>query len=403
MTGGHYPVVIVGAGPVGLLLGNILGAYGIRCMILERKTNRSRASMAIGVMPPSLEILQKLGLADNLVSSGLRVERAIVHENQRRIGEVSFRPIAGEFPFILSIPQWRTIEVLRTNLQRFPHVSYLECMDVQGFKPGPNGSELKVLSPNGELLFQADYIAGCDGYRSTVRNQLGLAVNKKAYDCSFVMADFSDNTGFGSEAHLFFGPHGSVESFPLPGGLRRWICQSLDCDLEGERHSTVEMLVQQRCGINLVGSRTSDDSAFSPNWMLCRSYYRGNIALCGDSAHVMSPIGGQGMNTGFADAELLGFIYHSIINQNAQAEPLFSLYNSVRKRAFRVAAKRAERGMWLGTRQGDLASQLRGWFIQTFLTRLRSARKQLAAYFAMQTIPYNHLGNVPNIQDLTSR
>lgn len=400
MSREHFQVIIVGAGPVGLLLGNILGLYGVRCLILERKSERSHASMAIGVTPPSLGILQKLGLSEAMVAGGVTVNQARVHEAGRFVGEVSFHSLEGDFPFILSIPQWRTIEILRGNLVEFPHVKLMEGMEVEGIESGEDGAWVIARSHQGTEVFSADFVAGCDGLKSTVRDLAGIGLKRKDYGCRFVMADFKDRTGYASDAYLFFGPEGSVESFPLPGGERRWICQVLEGKQEA---SDVEMLVRRRCGIELGGSRISDYSFFSPHWMLCRQYFHGRVVLCGDAAHVMSPIGGQGMNTGFADAELLGFVLQSIINQGAEADSLFRLYNSVRRRAFRVAAGRAERGMWLGTRRGRLASNLRGLFIRTFLIGLGTVRERLPAYFAMQTIPYNRLAKVPEISQCISR
>jgi 2-polyprenyl-6-methoxyphenol hydroxylase-like FAD-dependent oxidoreductase len=207
------------------------------------------------------------------------------------------------------------------------------------------------------------------------------------------MGDFEDRSGLGTEAHLFFTPQASVESFPLPGGLRRWIV------LANERGTTpsAEYLVRsvhRLTGHDLSGLPISFLRPFGARRLEVESYHRGRVVLAGDAAHVMSSIGGQGMNTGFADAEMLADQLAYLLQDEDAASGCFALYDRVRRQAFRVAAARAERGMWLGTLRGRAASRLRKWFIRDLLFSSCMERR-LAPHFAMLTIPFRNLNQVP--------
>ena len=128
--------------------------------------------------------------------------------------------------------------------------------------------------------------------------------------------------------------------------------------------------------------------------MVVESYTTGRVLLAGDAAHVMSSIGGQGMNTGFADAEMLAEILPVVLQQPARMARCFAAYDRIRRRSFEVAATRAERGMWLGTLRGRVASWSRKQFIRYVLFS-RWMEHRLAPHFAMLTIPYRNLNWVP--------
>src|SRR4029077_7841854 len=126
-------------------------------------------------------------------------------------------------------------------------------------------------------------------------------------------------------AHLFFGSQVSIESFPLPGGLRRWIVMARgpeDCS----RESYVSEMVGKLTGHDLSGSQPSFFSSFRPKRLLASRFWRGRGVLCGDEAHVMSPIGGLGMNAGLSGAALLGDILPRVVAGNAVAEKEFAFY-----------------------------------------------------------------------------
>jgi len=128
--------------------------------------------------------------------------------------------------------------------------------------------------------------------------------------------------------------------------------------------------------------------------MIVESYHTGRVLLAGDAAHVMSSIGGQGMNTGFADAEMLAAILPSLLCNPEQMPRSLAAYDRIRRRSYEVAANRAERGMWLGTRRGRLASWFRKHLIRDVLFSPLMQR-HLAPHFAMLTVPYRNLNWVP--------
>jgi 2-polyprenyl-6-methoxyphenol hydroxylase-like FAD-dependent oxidoreductase len=200
------------------------------------------------------------------------------------------------------------------------------------------------------------------------------------------MADFDDNTDFGSEAHLYFSRRGSVESFPLPDGKRRWVVLMQPRSDPDEELAALARRVEAEAGIDVTIGSPSFQSRFTPERILCRRFERGRVFLAGDAAHVMSPIGGQGMNTGFADAKLLADTLLRIGDRALRPGHPATRYSRARRRAFRIASARAARGMWLGTRQGKAASAVRSLFIRRVLMR-RPLRSRLAPYFAMLTIP----------------
>ena len=209
-------ILIVGAGPVGLLLARLLRARGRDCLVIEKRPAAPAYSMAIGITPPSLEILEGLGLAEEFVSRGVKITDAHIHENGRYLGRVSFEKIPAAHRFILSLPQGETVEILARGLPVWRGV------ELTGLQPDANGVTAQV----GERTIRYRYLIGCDGARSTVRSLAGIPVRTKTYRPRFVMGDFPDDTGWGAEAHLFFSARGAVESFPLPGGKRRWIAQT---------------------------------------------------------------------------------------------------------------------------------------------------------------------------------
>jgi 2-polyprenyl-6-methoxyphenol hydroxylase-like FAD-dependent oxidoreductase len=391
-----YDVIIVGGGPVGLMLGNLLGKKNLNTLLIEKTAEPPAESMAIGVTPPSLELFQTLGLDDVLVNRGVRVDLAKVHEGRKFVGKLCFQSLDNPYPYILAIPQTTTINVLEENLLLDERVTlHRETSFIDIEQTGKMVTARVKKTDTAEVKqVTASFLVGCDGQRSIVRELAGInLIEEKEYPVFFLMADFADNSGFGDEAHLFFSRHGSVESFPLPKGRRRWILQT-DQLINPPDITLLVREVQRRTGYDLKGSKCFSESMFRTRRFVCQNYYSNRVALCGDAAHVMSPVGGQGMNTGFADAEFLAEALFKHFSSSEDYQALFEEYDHFRRLAFTVAAARAERGMWMGTRRGKLASVLRFLLVKTLLGPIFN--KSLPAYFAMLTIPHRSLSSLDN-------
>jgi len=394
-TGSAQEAVIIGAGPVGLLLANLLGARGIRTLILDRRETPLESSMAIGVTPPSMEILRSLSLDEVFRSAGVPVRHAEVHESRACLGRLDFASIKSDYPFFLSLPQARTVEILHNHLRHFPCVRLCLGTEFLGLSQDANGVQAQVrpVASGQAHTVRCAILIGCDGHRSAVRGAAGLSIRERTYPQRFVMADFTDRSGLGEEARLFFGPEASVESFPLPGGWRRWIVLANDMREEPPAGFLVRT-VQRLAGFDLSAEPVRFVSTFGAKRMLVNRYHAGRVVLAGDAAHTMSSIGGQGMNTGFADAEMLAALLPGLLDRPDSIAKRLATYDRVRRTAYRAAADRAERGMWLGTLRGRIASRIRRHLIRDVLFS-RFMERHLAPHFAMLTIPFCNLNNVP--------
>jgi 2-polyprenyl-6-methoxyphenol hydroxylase-like FAD-dependent oxidoreductase len=339
--------------------------------------------MAIGVMPPSLRIFEAIGLAAPLIQAGCAVRTAVVHDPDSTLGVVDFSSLPAPFPFILSLPQDDLMQLLATHLAAWPAVTLLDGCEATAVRQGPGSVTVDVrdLRDGTRRALGAAFAVACDGHDSAVRRLLGIPAAGKRYPVSFVMGDFPETTPWGSEAHLFFTPAGSLEAFPLPGGRRRWIALADGPERDGAA------LAGRTGAITGFRLRLEDEiwhSAFTPERRLARAFFRNRVVLCGDAAHIMSPIGGQGMNTGFADAWVLARVLRRLLATGESPEPSFARYQAERCRAFRIAANRAGAGMWLGTRTGRVPSALRACLIRHVLLGFPLSR-QLPRRFAMLT------------------
>ena len=376
-----FDTIIVGGGPVGLLLACLLKKQGLRVRVLEKRTQPIPHSAAIGITPPSLHILDKLGLTSEFIDVGLKVRDCFVHGQSGQLGCMTFRDIPDEHRFILALPQVTTIAILQKHLG----AEFIETgCEVSEVRQSDDHCVVRV----GDRELTARHVVACDGSRSRVREWVGMKAPAHAYDLHFVMGDFIDRTGFGEEAHLFFTATGSVESFPLPGGQRRWIVQT-DTRLDQPPKGLVSELTRLRTGLDVPVADQVNESVFTPRRFNCERYYDGRVIFCGDAAHGMSPIGGQGMNTGFADAEFLA-------EALSHGDPcsLLPAYSRFRRKAAKTAIFRAEWGMWLGTWRGKTLSILRDAILKFLLCQGPVARR-MGPFYAMLTIPFNTLARVP--------
>jgi 2-polyprenyl-6-methoxyphenol hydroxylase-like FAD-dependent oxidoreductase len=399
-------VAIIGAGPIGIFLGALLAKRGRSVRIFEQSTSPSPGSNAIGVTPPSLELLDKVGAAEPLIASGTQLRDVWVFgRHTRLLGRADFSSLNSKYNFILTVPQSTTETLLERALEFYPSAVLLRGRRFDSLEQSPQLVRVRLFDakapdrPAGVEEFR--YVVACDGSKSQVRASLGVAWHPQRSASTFVMADFFDESGWGEAAKLFFTPDGAVESFPHAPGWRRWIVQTSSfMDNPG---SYLEQAVEARVGMSLDPLRKGWESPFGVQRWIAGRYDFGRVFLAGDSAHQMSPIGGQGMNTGFADAEFLAALLNARL-ENALNDTEFlacgRLYTKIRRRAAWVAAHRAEASMRFGTLKGNFSGArdaLLSWILQGPL------KTRLAPHYAMLTIPGRTLGAVGKNNRLIQR
>ncbi len=342
-------VAVVGGGPVGLLLAGRLAQAGIDVRVLERRTERSTESRAIGIHPPGLACLAKLGVADALISHGIPVRTGLVFAGPRALGAISFATLVPPHNFVLTVPQHHTEAVLEQRLQALLPGALVAGAELKRIAFIRDGARLSLVCTSGEpeRELDASFVVGCDGKHSVVRKAIDVGYHGGPYPERFIMGDVPDDTGFGAQAAVFLTRTGLVESFPLPEGRRRWVV-STGLKREAADPELLASLIAQRTEQRIRADRCFMINTFTAERFVAARMYRTRAILAGDAAHVVSPIGGQGMNLGWLDATALSRCLVDTLRHGREPEPLLARYEQQRLSAARTAIRRAELFMMIG-------------------------------------------------------
>ena len=343
-------VAIVGAGPVGLLLACRLAQLGLRFAVLEKRPRPYRHTRAIGIHAPGLRMFEALGMAEPLLARGVKVTRGAAYSGGRRLGELSFASCPKPYNFVLTVPQFETERLLEECLVRTHPAALKRNVVIEAIDVRDQEAVIATREPEkGPAKIAARYVVGCDGRDSVVRKRAGIAFPGGPYADTFVMGDFKDATDFGEEARIFLDVHGLVESFPLPGGQRRWVVQTDELKSSPEEADFVRW-VRERSGVDLTGRIAEILSPFGVHHHLADAFALNRLILAGDAAHVMSPIGGQGMNIGWLDAWDVAEVLRKILRDGDPPDPALEAYSAAARLRAKRAIQRAERYMSVGRR-----------------------------------------------------
>lgn len=307
-------VLIVGAGPVGLATAALLRQHGVAVRIIERGDGPTPYSKAVGVHARTLESMHALGLTEQLISDGHPLHRFALHQAGHAIIDAGFGEIDSPYPFVLGLPQSRTERRLLARFEqlggRVEWNTELARIHEVGASDGAP-AQVEIRRPDGSLEHaQMRWIIGADGSRSTVREQAGIAFPGGDYSRAFILGDVRvDWAGPKHRLQFFLAPHGYLLLVPMPDGLHRVIAQTGlrydDFQRSDRPQATLEALQAVVDANGPPGMRVH-----SPQWVTCAPFYhrkaetpvKGRVVLVGDAFHLFSPLGAQGLNTGFQDA-----------------------------------------------------------------------------------------------------
>jgi len=300
-------VLIVGAGPTGLVLALWLVRQGIKVRIVDRSDGPGTSSRAMAVQARTLELYRQLDLADEIVEGGLRNPAINMWVKGERRARLDFRDAGRDmtpYPFVLIYPQDRHERVLVRRLEE-AGVRVERNTELLGFGQGDYGVDARLRGPAGETACRAAWLAGCDGAHSAVRHQLGSGFEGGTYQHTFYVADVEvAGPSADGEIHLSLedGDFALLLAYDLQGHARL-IGAVRDAEV-AEGHELGFEDVRQRAitSLGVKIERVNWFSTYRVHHRVADHYRTGRALLLGDAAHVHSPAGGQGMNTGIGDA-----------------------------------------------------------------------------------------------------
>jgi 2-polyprenyl-6-methoxyphenol hydroxylase-like FAD-dependent oxidoreductase len=339
---------VVGGGPVGLLCALALRRLGRSVTLIERHASARSETRSIGVHAASLARLDQLGLLDQFLARGVRIERGLAFGSRGRLGEIDFRLASPAFGYALSIPQPQT-EALLEHAGQAAGVHTLRGATVVGLAQRRDHVELEHARGGERRRLSARHLLACDGANSSVRALLGIAAPRQRLPGSYVMAEFPNTPALGHDACIFLTDHGLVESFPLPDDRRRWV---VEAPTRRDHVDLTELcaLVWQRTGQRLEPHAGAQASAFGLVQALADHFRCGRTLLLGDAAHVLSPFGGQGMNLGWLDAFALADLVDERWTDAGIDERLLEDWARSRRRAAKAALRQAAWNTRIGRR-----------------------------------------------------
>jgi len=357
-------VLIVGAGPTGLVLALWLTKLGVKVRIIDKTAEPGTTSRALAVHARTLELYCQLDLADAVVQRGHKVPAVNLWVRGERAARLPFETVGQDltaYPFLHIYPQDEHERLLIDRLQGLG-VSVERRVELTGFTEVSDRILARLRGPDGqESRWEASYIAGCDGARSTVRETLGTGYPGGTYRHLFHVADIeADGPAMDGELHVDLDEVDFLAVFPLAGKGRARLIGTVR-DERADRADTLKFEdVSDRAikQLRVQVAKVNWFSTYHVHHRVTDHFRKGRAFLLGDAAHIHSPAGGQGMNTGIGDAINLAWKLATVIAGRAP-DRLLDSYEAERIRFARRLVATTNRVFSLATAEGPIAAVLR--------------------------------------------
>ncbi len=357
-------VLVVGAGPVGLTMAAELARYGVGVRIVDKAAERSDKSKALVLWSRSLELIDRMGCGASFVTAGIKVHGARIFAGGGEIAHISLDGLDTPHPYALMLPQSETERLMEQHLNSLG-VKVEREVDLLQFDARTDGVTATLgHSDMHQEVVDAGWMIGCDGAHSTVRHLLGMQFEGDTLPSSWLLADLhlsGDVTP--DEIVNYWHSDGVLVLFPIAPGRYRIIADAGEV-APGERPADptlaqVQAVLDQRGPGGIQASDPVWLAGFVINERKVADYRAGRVFLAGDAAHIHSPAGGQGMNTGMQDACNLAWKLALVCRGVTAHEPLLDSYSAERSEIGRKVLRDAGRLTAMATLKGGVLQALR--------------------------------------------
>lgn len=396
-VGSSPQVLIAGAGPTGLVLALSLARRGVTIRIIDSAVGPGEHSRAMVVQARTLEFYRQLGFADQMIADGIVVKTIHLREATRSGPRELMRLQLGDmgagvspYPFALTYPQDDHERFLVARLAEIGvNVEWKTALT--GFTQSGDGVKARIAGPNGDEEIVSQYLCGCDGAHSTVREALGFGFPGRTYEQPFFVCDCKVEGGFVRDLYANLGERALVLMFPVrSSGMQRLIglVPPQFAHEENVTFETIRGIVEPLLGTTV--SEVNWFAVYRVHHRVTEHFRSERVFILGDAAHIHSPAGGQGMNTGIGDAINLGWKLADALRERAAASVLDS-FEQERigfARALVATTDRAFTAIVAGGIIGDVVRRVVAPAIIVSATRFAAARRALFATVSQTKIAY---------------
>lgn len=400
----EVPVLIIGGGPTGLSLAVTLRRYGIAVRIIDRNPAPATVSKALAVWSGSLEALEALGVVQHFEQQGVRLKSLVVGDGSHRLATLAVGDgIDSPYPYPLLLPQSRTEAILSARLAEFG-TAIDRGVELTAFSQDEGGVTAMLKHADGRKeQVRAAYMVGADGARSQVRQGLDITFEGYTEPQMFLLGDVKINGAGLDHRSIYIWWHNGSTVALFPFGDEIWRIFAARPNNDDTSQPTLEELQAQMDRHGPPGARLRDPSwlsTFRTNERLAQKYRVRRVFLAGDAAHIHSPAGGQGMNTGIQDAFNLGWKLAHVLKGQGDAELLLESYEAERRPIAREVIRGAAQKLHAAFASGRVVEWMRDIAV-TVIGNLSPVQKMLQVELSETNIVYEEgplvaLGDPPS-------
>jgi 2-polyprenyl-6-methoxyphenol hydroxylase-like FAD-dependent oxidoreductase len=361
-TGSEGTVLVVGAGPTGLTMASELARHGVPCRIVDGLPKPAAESRALGIQSRTLEVFEDMGILQKTLARGLVVHDMNVYSGGKRLIRITMDELDAPYPFVLTLPQSETERLLNEHLRSLG-VRVERPVELVDFTQSDDAVTATLRrADRREETFVTPWLLGCDGARSAVRRGLDMVFEGEEYPEAWMLADVKIRWSLpDDEVHLFLHAGGILAVFPMRGQRYRVAADCPGCPPDELSPPTLEE-VQACVDERGPGQATLRDAVWLSRFRLHRrkaaAHRQGRAFLAGDAAHIHSPAGGQGMNTGIQDAYNLAWKL-ALVTAGHSAPSLLDTYHDERERVAEGVLKETDLMTRMNTLRSPVAQELR--------------------------------------------